>query len=150
MGGAQPGERGGSRRWLALPIAAAALFLVLALDAARRETPSIDEFAHVPAGYAHLAYGRFDVHAKNPPLAKVLLALPGALIGDVVVPPPRENPFAWGPWLYGRRFMEANAARYFDIFFRARAVVVGFSLLTAALLFAWGRALFGVRGAAIS
>jgi hypothetical protein len=144
------GEPGDPRRWLALPIAAAALFLGLALDAARRETPSIDEFAHVPAGYADLRYGRFDVYAKNPPLAKMLLALPGALTGDVRVAAPHENPFAWGPWRYGQRFMHANAARYFDIFFRARAVVVGFALLTAALLFAWGRALFGVRGAAIS
>jgi hypothetical protein len=140
----------GSRRWLALPLAAGLLFSVLALDAARRETPTIDEFAHVPAGYAHLATGRFDVHSKNPPLAKMLLALPGTLGGGVVVPPPQENPFAWGPWHYGHRFMEANAARYFDIFFTARAVVVALTLATAALLFAWGRALFGVRGAAVA
>ncbi len=150
MGGGQAGERVGSLRILAVPIAAAAIFLLLALDAARRETPTLDEFAHVPAGYAHVATRRFDVHAKNPPLAKALLALPGILAGDVQVPRPRENPFAWGPWQYGRRFMQANAARYFDVFFHARSVVVGFTLGTAALLFVWGRALFGIRAAAIS
>lgn len=140
----------GSRRWLALPLAAALLFSLLALDAARRETPTIDEFAHVPAGYAHLATGRFDVHSKNPPLAKVLLALPGTLAGGVAVPPPQENPFAWGPWRYGHRFMEANAAHYLDVFFAARAVVVVLTLATAALLFVWGQALFGLRGAAVA
>jgi hypothetical protein len=137
-------------RWLGVPLAAALLFTALALDAARRETPTLDEFAHVPAGYAHLATGRFDVHSKNPPLAKMLLALPGTLAGGVAVPPPQENPFAWGPWRYGHRFMEANAAHYFDVFFAARAVVVVLTLLTAGLLFVWGRALFGWRGAAVA
>src|SRR5262245_36540006 len=144
------GRAAGSTRVLALPLAAAALFLVLALDAARRETPTNDEFAHVPAGYAHAVLGRFDVHSKNPPLAKLLLALPGVVTGDVRVPPPRENPFAWGPWDYGDRFMRANAPRYFEIFFAARAVVVAFTLATAALLLAWGRILFGLRGAAVA
>ncbi|HVN38080.1 MAG TPA: glycosyltransferase family 39 protein [Myxococcota bacterium] len=150
MVGAPIAARGESRRALALPIAAAVLFAVLALDAARRETPTIDEFAHVPAGYANLATGRFDVHAKNPPLAKMLLALPGTLAREAQVPEPQENPFAWGPWRYGHRFMEANTARYFRIFFEARAVVVAFALLTAALIFAWGRALFGASAAAIA
>jgi hypothetical protein len=144
------GRAAGSNRLLALPIAAAVLFGALALDAARRETPSNDEFAHVPAGYAHVLRGRFDVHSKNPPLAKVLLALPGVIAGDVRVPPPRENPFAWGPWDYGHRFMRANAARYFELFFAARAVVVAFTLATAALLCVWGRILFGLRGAAVA
>jgi hypothetical protein len=124
--------------------------LGLALHAARLETPTIDEFAHVPAGYAHVATGRFDVHSKNPPLAKALLALPGVVGGGVSVPPPQENPFAWGPWHYGRRFMEANAGRYFEIFFRARAVAVAAVLATAALLFAWTRRLFGVRAASVA
>jgi hypothetical protein len=136
--------------WLALPIGAAALFLALALHAARLETPTIDEFAHVPAGYAHAATGRFDVHSKNPPLAKLLLALPGVVGGGVAVPEPRENPFAWGPWHYGRRFMDANAARYLEIFFRARAVAVAATLAAAGLLFAWARALFGERAACVS
>jgi hypothetical protein len=136
--------------WLALPIGAAALFLALALHAARLETPTIDEFAHVPAGYAHAAAGRFDVHSKNPPLAKLLLALPGVVGGGVAVPAPHENPFAWGPWHYGRRFMDANGARYFDVFFRARAVAVAATLAAAALVFAWGRALFGARAAAVA
>jgi hypothetical protein len=150
MAGAPIAARGESRRGLTLPIAAAALFAVLALDAARRETPTIDEFAHVPAGYAHLATARFDVHSKNPPLAKMLLALPGTLAREAQVPEPQENPFAWGPWRYGHRFMEANAARYFRIFFESRAVVVVLSLLTAALIFVWGRALFGATAAAIT
>ena len=41
------------------PEAAAALFAILAGHAARTETPTIDEFAHLPSGFAILAHGDF-------------------------------------------------------------------------------------------
>jgi hypothetical protein len=149
-----PHDRGGARArtqlWLLLPWAAALLFAGLALHAGRLETPTIDEFAHLPSGHAILAHGALDLYAKNPPLGKALLALPGAIAGDLKVPVPRERPFGWGPWQYGRRFMQANRADYFEIFARARAVVTLLGLLAALLVFRWARELFGTRGAAVT
>jgi hypothetical protein len=132
-----------------LPIAAGLVFAFLALDAARLETPTLDEFAHVAAAHALLEHGRMDLYAKSPPLGRALLALPGRLALDVRVPRVVEKPFGWGPWLYGTRFMKRNAERYFSIFTVSRAVVGAIALLTAALVFLWSRDLFGERAAAI-
>jgi 4-amino-4-deoxy-L-arabinose transferase-like glycosyltransferase len=138
------------RRWRLLPLAAGLLFAALALDAARTETPTIDEFAHVAVAHALLDQGRLDLYSKSPPLGRALLALPSLLDARVKVPVVRESPFGWGPWRYGERFMRANAQHYFEIFTRSRAVVVLLTLLTAGLLFAWSRELFGERGAALA
>lgn len=138
------------RRWRALPVAAGLLFACLALDAARTETPTIDEFAHVAAAHALLVHGRSDLYAKSPPLGRALLALPSLADASVRTPLVREQPFGWGPWQYGYRFMMANAGHYLSIFTRSRAVVVALSLATAWLLFLWARSLFGERAAAIT
>src|SRR5262245_53663394 len=108
------GERGEPRRWLVLPALAAAVFVVLALSAARRETPTVDEFAHVPAGVAIWRQGRTDLYRSNPPL-KLLLAAPLALDRSVAAPVSAEPPLVWGPWIYGHRFMQANRERYLDL-----------------------------------
>lgn len=143
-------EPGGDRRWRALPVASALLFAVLALDAARTETPTIDEFAHVAAAHALLDQGRLDLYGKSPPLGRVLLALPSLADPAVVVPEVVEPPYGWGPWRYGDRFMRANARHYLALFTRSRAVVVLLSLLTAGLVFVWSRELFGERAASLA
>ena len=135
--------------WSWLPVAAGLLFLALSIDAARLETPTVDEFAHVAAGYAYLEHGSFDLYSKNPPLSKELMALPGHLSGAVTVPEPQGNPLGWGPWQYGYRFMQANADGYFGIFWIARLVVIALGLLTGVLLFVWARQLYGEPAAAV-
>lgn len=137
------------RRWRVLPAVAALLFSLLALNAARLETPTLDEFAHVAAGHALLEHGATLLYAKSPPLGRGLLALPGRIALVPRVPPVREKPFGWGPWQYGHRFMKHNADRYFAIFTASRAVVVVLALLTAWLVFWWTRELYGERAAAL-
>jgi 4-amino-4-deoxy-L-arabinose transferase-like glycosyltransferase len=138
-----------SRRWLALPAAASVLYVVLALHAAKLETPTVDEFAHVPAGLAAWRHGRTDLYRSNPPLFKMLLAAPLALDPTVVAPAALEPAMAWGPWEYGHRFMNANRDRYLALMFRARCVAVLVGLLAGGLVLAWAREVFGVRAAAI-
>lgn len=145
-----PGDRLWIRSWMALPIAAGLAFVLLAGDAARLETPTVDEFAHLPAGFAYLDGGPFELYAKNPPLMQALLALPGSLWGDVVVPEPGRLSLSWGPWIYGSQFMRANADDYFSLFAMARWVVIALVCATAVLLFRWARALFGLPGAAVA
>ena len=136
--------------WRVLPAVAALLFVVLAGDAARRETPTLDEFAHVAAAHALWAHGELELYGKSPPLGRALLAAPAYALRDVTAPPVRERPFGWGPWQYGTRFMKRNAPDYLAIVASARGVVVALSLLTAGLVFLWCRDLFGERAAAIS
>jgi len=138
---------GGGWAWLA--ILAGIAFLFLTADAARLETPTIDEFAHVPAGLAVLKHGTFDLYGKNPPLLKQTLALPllakGAVAPEVSVPH-----HGWGPWLYGQQFAASNSARYLGLFRASRAVSMILGLATAILLFVWARQLFGTRSACIA
>jgi hypothetical protein len=136
--------------WRGTTCLAGAVFLVVCVLAARRETPTIDEFAHVPAGCAYWRHGQLLLYAKNPPLLKFWIALPIVLDSRVVVPVFSGNPLAWGPWEYGQRFMDANRGLYFDLFFRARLMVVVLGLLTGAVLYAWSRRVFGERAAAVA
>ena len=125
-----------------LPIASAVAYLALCVYAARVETPTVDEFAHLPAGCAYLKDGRLDLYCKNPPLLRYWMALPVMLDGRTAVPKITAPPWDWGPWKYGARFMHANRAHYFDLFFRARLMIVVLGLATGVLLYRWSRALF--------
>jgi 4-amino-4-deoxy-L-arabinose transferase-like glycosyltransferase len=125
--------------------AAAALLafsIALGVSGARHDTPTVDEFAHLPAGCALLVHGSFGHYAHNPPLAKALMALPAVLSGAVVpVPPPAVN--EWTPWTYGGAFEAANRERYFTLFFRARLAMVLLSAAGGLLLFLWARSTLG-------
>jgi hypothetical protein len=127
----------------------AGLYLVLALHAAAVETPTIDEFAHVPAGCVYWKYGQFELYGKNPPLHKQLMALP-VLASGAQVARAQLQPANWAPWIYGNQFMVDNFDRYLTLFFRARAVSVIAGLLSGLALFCWARQLCGTRGAAIA
>src|SRR5262245_49937544 len=72
-------------RWPFSPRASAligALLLIhlgLGIDAARRLTVTHDEYWHLPAGLLAWLYGRFDADNLNPPLTRLLAALPVVL-----------------------------------------------------------------------
>jgi 4-amino-4-deoxy-L-arabinose transferase-like glycosyltransferase len=138
-----------ARGWPALAAAAAALFLALALRAAWLETPTVDEFAHVPAGVAYLERGAFGLYAKNPPLFKMIAAAPLVAAGAVTPPLPGDLGAGWAPWEHGARFLAANRGRYLHLFFLARLASIGAALLTGLLLHRWARSLFGAAPAAI-
>lgn len=124
------------------------LHAALALQAAWRSSPTIDEFAHVPAGLSYWQTGTFGLYHHNPPLAKLLAALP-VLVSRPVVDysgswararergePPNQVEF-------GADFMRANQERYFDLFRRARLPIVMVSLAGLWLVFLWSRRLWG-------
>lgn len=117
----------------------------LVLEAARVETPTVDEYAHVPAGLAYWKSGDFALYSKNPPLIKMFLTIPLALApSDIVSTPERTGEaLGWGPWVYGYQFEVQNQSRYFDLFFWARSLNLLFSIVTGLLIFVWARKSFG-------
>jgi hypothetical protein len=137
------------KAWAWMPVAAAIAYLALTLHAARVETPTADEFAHVPAGVAAWRQGRTDLYRVNPPLLKLLLAAPIAADASVNSPVVVEPPMQWGPWEYGHRFLEANRAQYLTLMFRARWVAIALGLLAGLVVFLWARDAFGLRAAAV-
>ncbi|MGH7139772.1 MAG: hypothetical protein ACREHD_28865, partial [Pirellulales bacterium] len=43
---------------------------------AARHSPTIHEMAHLPAGICHWQYGMFELYRVNPPLPRMVAALP--------------------------------------------------------------------------
>jgi len=134
-------------------IAVAGLLVVMALLCVlslRTKSATVDEFAHLPAGYYYWKTGDFSLYGKNPPLVKLICALP-LLAMDVSMDVDRSYPGAedWRPWLFGTDFMRQNADRYDDIFFAGRIPVVFLALVLGFCLFWWARQLYGAVAAVV-
>ncbi|MBI5710897.1 MAG: glycosyltransferase family 39 protein [Candidatus Eisenbacteria bacterium] len=117
------------------------LHAALAVWGATRNSVTFDENFHLPAGVMILRRGDFTGSVAQPPLAKVLYALPALALG---ARPPTEAAMASGDeGTVGESFMRVNAARYHRLYFAARLVGVAFSLLLGLLVWRWARALYG-------
>jgi hypothetical protein len=133
--------------WIAALLLACAAGL--AWSAATTDSVTVDEPAHVVAGYVSLATGDFRLSPDHPPLARWLLALP--LLGQPVRFPAAET-LAWkrGDFLtLGREFFESwNDGQRLIRSSRAVATLLFLALLLA--LGATARALFGGAGALLA
>jgi hypothetical protein len=140
-------RRAGVRRACCVLILAG--FALQAIVAARTLTPTVDEFIYVPTGYYYLETGDFGFDSTNPPLVKLAMALPLFAMDVQLDLDPRwhDDHMGWGPWIFGTRFMELNSARYLDVFFAARLVIVAIGVGLGVLVFARARKLLSPVGA---
>ena len=123
-----------------LGIVLAAFFALTWMSLAQKSV-TVDEFVYVPAGLSHLRTGDFRLEAMNPPLLRMLAALPLAM-SEVKLP--LEMGWKSGQqWQMGYEFMAANAEAYQSIFVRARAVIVVLGALLVLLAWWWARSLYG-------
>lgn len=121
------------------------LFAAQAWIAALRDSVTVDEFAHLPVGLQMWRSGDLRSDPMNPPLARMILALPLLFQKiDLHVEPDFSH------WDVGYRFMQENAANYQRIFVSARAVTILEGVLLGLLVFAWGRRLYGVGAGLIA
>ncbi|MEA2626722.1 MAG: hypothetical protein QOD06_2767 [Candidatus Binatota bacterium] len=124
-------------------LVAAGLYLAFTLQAGiacLRDSVTIDEFVHLPVGLFMLRHGAFDADPINPPLSRMLPALPLLLQRERV-----ETPPAVPHWTMGHFFMVQNAERYQELFVQARCVVILMTVALAALVQLWTRQLYGWR-----
>lgn len=54
----------------------AALLLTVSLTSMRQKSLTVDELAHLPAGYTYVTLGDFRLNSEHPPLVKALAGLP--------------------------------------------------------------------------
>jgi hypothetical protein len=120
-----------------------AVFAVLCVRELRWDTPTVDEFAHLPAGYHYLKTGRFDLFPTNPPLVKILCALPLLALDPSIDTAAKVENTGWYPWIFGTDFMARNREGYDRIFFFGRLPVVALGLFLGVLVFLWARELYG-------
>jgi 4-amino-4-deoxy-L-arabinose transferase-like glycosyltransferase len=107
-------------------------------------SPAVDEVGHLPAGISHWQFGRFDLYRVNPPLIRMVAALPVFLSG------PRTD---WdrystssdsrAEFSVGAAFIAANGRRSFWLFTVSRWTCIPLSLLGGYVCFCWARELHG-------
>jgi hypothetical protein len=135
-----------------LAVAVLAVHSVLLALSVPRSAATIDEVVHLPTGMAYWQRGEFWGYHHNPPLIRLLFALP-AVVADV--------PIDYSAYYYqthpraidcelGRSFMLLNRDHYMHVFWMSRAVVAGLSVLGGWFVFRWSRALFGDAGGLLS
>jgi hypothetical protein len=131
-----------------------AIHLALAVSSLVRENPTIDEVIHLPAGITYWQTGTFKLYRHNPPLVKLVAALP-------VLPTAGEatrHLYASRYWReeppnkagFAHEFAVLTADRYFELFTQARLLMPLFSVVGGLAVFAWSRRLYGTGGGLLS
>jgi hypothetical protein len=134
-------QRVGQRGW---PYALLLAGVVLLAWGAAHLSPTVDEVAHLPAGLRHWQQGRFDLYRVNPPLVRLVAALPvlaARPATDWSACDPR--PLARSEQVVGRGFLRANRERVRWLFALGRWACIGFWLLGAVVVWRWAQALWG-------
>ncbi|GGG94020.1 glycosyl transferase [Silvibacterium dinghuense] len=119
------------------------LLLLLAaqlIGVARLYSANWDEAHHLYDGYLSLTRGDYRLNAEVPPLVKMTAALP-LLHLHPVLPGSEGSAHTDNAFLGGRTFVFSNGGD--RLLFPARMACMFFSLLTALVLYAFGRHVFG-------
>lgn len=119
----------------------------IAVDCARRWTPTHDEFWHLPVGLHYLQTGDYSVDPINPPLPRMLAALPLAM-GNVdpgQVIPTVEGPYSlqFSEYNYADAFLNAYPRDIRRLFFYGRLMLIPLGLLGGVLVAGLSRRWYG-------
>jgi hypothetical protein len=106
-------------------------------------SPTSNEPAHLVAGLSHWKFGRFDLYRVNPPLVRMVAALPVMATGY------KEDwsrfyhvPGARPVFSIGHDFVAANGERTSFLVMIARWACIPFSWLGAVVCYLWARDLY--------
>ncbi|MDZ4848533.1 MAG: glycosyltransferase family 39 protein [Pirellulaceae bacterium] len=107
-------------------------------------SPTYNEPAHLAAGVSYWQYNRFDIYNVNPPLVKLVAAIPVLIVGCET----NWDHFSDAPgrrveMTIGRDFSKANGVRFLWLITIARWSCIPFSLLGAVVCYRWSSELYG-------
>lgn len=139
-----------SRKWRVVTVALAVLMVAFNIANIFGQSPTVDEFAHVPAGYSYWIKQDFSLYSKNPPLIKMLLTLPLNFM-DLRFPEQAYEQAAgpWAPWFFGEALARANPNNILKVYAAARIMNMLLGALLGLLVFGAIARWFGpVAGAA--
>jgi hypothetical protein len=129
------------RFWIATALLLA-LMAGLQIASARKETQVWDEGFELGSGYAYLKTGKLRFNLEQPPLAKVLAALPLLYLNPRL---PVEDP----SWInkqdveFGIAFLYHNRVPADTMLMAARAMIILLTVALGVLVAAWTRRRFG-------
>jgi predicted membrane-bound dolichyl-phosphate-mannose-protein mannosyltransferase len=134
--------------WPAVAVLLAIIALTL-VTSARREAQTLDEGAHLAAGYSYLKTGDFRLNPAHPPLSKVLSAL-------LLVPLNPALPLNAADWSradeykIGKAFLYRNRVPADTLLLAGRSATMGLTLLLGLAIAVCCRKYFGSAAAVFS
>jgi hypothetical protein len=131
--------------------AMAGIHCLMLMRSAFVQSPNIDELAHLPSGLSHWEFGRFDLYRVNPPLVRMVAALP-VLLTDAVQDWSnyQDSPYSRAEFLVGKSFAKSNGFSTFRYFTTARLACIPFTLLGCFVAYRWAFQLYGRNSAMIA
>lgn len=125
---------------------------VLAVASAWDDSLIVDEIPHIGAGYSYLARGDMRLNPEHPPLPKDLagLALKFLRLKEDAFTTDFWNKDINGQWEFGRRLIYNSGNDAELITHVAKLPLLAFFVLSAVLIFHWGRRLYGRTGGLIA
>lgn len=108
---------------------------------ARSTSVTHDEFWHLPVGLLNLQTGDFLYEPLNPPLTRLVAAIPAYYNGVRLAP--KSVPILADSTQYGRLFLRENPRTYLSWFIWGRCLNGLFSVAIGIMLAIWGWSLWG-------
>ncbi len=130
-------------RWLLLGAMIIVSF-VLMLNASSQESATMDELAHIPAGYGYVKYLDYRLNPEHPPLVKVIAAAP--LLFQNLKFPTDKAPWKTeinGQWAAGAQFLYESGNNADQIIQWARLGPMLLTLLLIIFIYIWAKELIG-------
>jgi 4-amino-4-deoxy-L-arabinose transferase-like glycosyltransferase len=107
-------------------------------------SPTLNEPGHLAAGVSYLTLGRFELYRVNPPLVRMLAALPATIVGaQTDWGGVYEGPGARPIYNVGLDFARANGPRIFWLIVLGRLACIPFSILGGFVVYRWASELYG-------
>jgi Dolichyl-phosphate-mannose-protein mannosyltransferase len=126
-------------------VALLGVFCLEAVTSLRVKSVTTDELMYIAVGYYHLRTGDFEMNMVNPPLLKMVAAVP-LLALDLDLPEVKGHPAEWNiieQWFFSREFLYKNREDPDRILIFARMPFVFLGAVLGLYVFLWARALYG-------
>ncbi len=129
----------------------AVVFGTMTISSIRDKSLTVDELTYISSGYYMLATGDLSLHSGHPIFIQMFNALP-LLAMDLRLPRHKTPFFEPGKysnlenWKYGFEFLyKTNREKAEHIIFLSRLMVVLLAIILGVYVFAWAKALYGIR-----
>ena len=107
-------------------------------------SPTLNEPAHAVAGISNWRSGGFDIYNVNPPLTRVVAAIPLSVMSVEIDWSRNESkPHVRSEFMLGEDFVAANCSRFIQLFTLARWACIPFGLVGCCFCYCWARELYG-------
>ncbi|MEK7553295.1 MAG: glycosyltransferase family 39 protein [Patescibacteria group bacterium] len=129
--------------WILLVVIVLASFGLM-LNASLQESATMDESAHIPAGYGYVKYLDYRLNPEHPPLVKALAALP-LIFQNLNFPTDKSS---WqtdinGQWVAGAQFLYESDNNADKIIQWSRLAPMLLTLILIIFIYLWGKELLG-------